>query len=251
MVTAEDPACIYASMRPTLCRYGVYMPEIEIKGKTVEEAILKGLKTLGCAREDIKVEILSEGASGLFGLMGAKPASVLISAPQECCKTEGCFTDPKQSQEKVKRVLNDILSRMGTPAKNIKTSFDKENESVCAEVEANGDGGYVIGKGGQTLDALEYLTQIIVNNDLESKIKVNLDCRDYRSNQNDKLRILADKAAQYVKRTGKVYRFAAMSARERKIIHLHLQSDPSVETFSEGDGSFRKLGVKPASKKSS
>jgi spoIIIJ-associated protein len=229
------------------------MPEIEIKGKTVEDAINKGLKMLGCAREDIKVEVLNEGANGLFGLMGAKPALVLISASQECCKTNGCFTDIKQSQEKVKRVLNDILLKMGISVKNIKVSFDKENEIVNAEIEASGEGGYIIGKGGQTLDALEYLTGIIVNNDLESKIRINIDCRDYRLKQNEKLRVLADKAAQYVKRTGKVYRFSHMSSRERKIIHLYLETDPLTETFSEGEGVFRKLGVKlkTANKKSS
>ena len=201
--TAMKFSASYASMRFASKPLGVIMPEIEIKGKTVEDAINKGLKMLGCAREDIKVEVLNEGASGLFGLMGSKPASVLISASQECCKTNGCFSDPKQSQEKVKRVLNNILSKMGISAKNVKISFDKESESVNAEIEANGEGGYVIGKGGQTLDALEYLTQIIVNNDLETKTKINLDCRNYRLKQNGRLCVLADKAAQYVKRAGK------------------------------------------------
>lgn len=220
------------------------MPEIEIKGKTIEDAISEGLKRLGCSREDIEVKVLDEGASGLFGLMGAKPAYVLISAPEECCKKAGCFTDPKEFQEKVKRVLTDILLRMGMPAKNIKTSFDKESAVVNADLDANGSGGYVIGKKGQTLDALEYLTQIISNNGSESKIKINLDCESYRLKQNEKLRILADKAVEYVKRTGKNYRFDPMSARERKTIHLYLETDPSVESFSEGEGSLRRLGVK-------
>lgn len=226
------------------------MPEIEIKGKTVEDAINKGLEMLGCVREDIEVKVLDEGASGLFGLMGSKPALILMSAPQSSCKNESYFTDFKEPQEKVKRALTNLLSKMGLPTKNIKTSFDKETETVNADIYVNGSSGYIIGKGGQTLDALEYLTQIIVNNKLEPKIKIILDCEKYRLKQNDKLRILADKAVEYVKRTGKIYRFTPMSARERKIIHLYLESDSLVESFSEGEGVLRKLGIKLSSKKS-
>ncbi|MDR2192293.1 MAG: Jag N-terminal domain-containing protein [Endomicrobium sp.] len=225
------------------------VPEIEIKGKTVEDAIHKGLEMLGCAREEIEVRVLDEGSNGLFGFMGSKPATILVSAPQNCCKNQGCFTDAKEPQEKVKRALTNILSKMGMPAKSLKTSFDKEKDTVSAEIYANGSGNYVIGKGGQTLDALEYLTQIIANNKLDSKIKVSLDCENYRIKQNDKLRILADKAVEYVKRTGKIYRFANLSAKERKTIHLYLESDQSVETFSEGEGAARKLGIKLSSKK--
>jgi spoIIIJ-associated protein len=222
------------------------MPEIEIKGKTVEDAINKGLVRLGCKREDTEIKILDEGASGLFGLMGAKPAVVLISANKENCSGAATQADPEKSKTAVEKTVTEILSAMGMSLNGLKTSF-AEN-SVKADILSE-DSNYIIGKGGQTLDAIEYVAQIIVNNVLDEKIKINMDCENYRLKQAEKLRVLADKAVEYVKRTDKIYRFDPMSAKERKIIHLYLEKNPSVETFSEGEGHFRKVGIKLSGKK--
>ena len=121
------------------------------------------------------------------------------------------------------------------------------SDSVNAEIETE-ESGYIIGKNGQTLDSLEYITQIIVNNDLHSKIKVNLDCEKYRQKQNEKLKVMADKAVEYVKRTGKIYRFDPMNAKERKIIHTYLKDNSQIETFSEGEGIMRKVDIKLSKK---
>ncbi|MDR1941808.1 MAG: Jag N-terminal domain-containing protein [Endomicrobium sp.] len=223
------------------------MLEIEIKGKTVEDAISKGLLQLGCKREDTEIKILDEGASGLFGLMGAKPAVVLISAKEENCIGINKPADPKKSADAVEKTVTAIISAMGISINSIQTSFAQN--TVTAKIISS-DNNYIIGKGGQTLDALEYIAQIIANNIIDVKIKVILDCENYRLKQSEKLHILADKAVEYVKRTGKIYRFDPMSAKERKIIHLYLEKDLSVETFSEGEGAFRKVGIKLSDKKS-
>ncbi len=223
------------------------MPEIEIKGKTVEEAINKGLEQLGCSREKAEIKILDEGSTGLFGLMGAKPAAVLISASAADCKNNVTVeADPKKVIPKAEKTLSDIIDKMGIPLKSLKSSFVKD--SINMEIAA-GDSSFIIGKGGQTLDALEYITQIIVNNDLNTKIKLNLDCENYRTKQSERLKIMADKAVEYVNRTGKIYRFDPMSAKERKIVHTYLKDNPKIESFSEGEGSLRKVGIKLSGKK--
>lgn len=221
------------------------MQEIEIKGKNVEEAIRKGLQQLGCTREQAEIKVLDEGTTGLFGLMGAKPARVLITAESAGRKPETAGSGPEQIRRKVEKVLTEILNKMSLGLKSIKTVSG--SDSVNAEIETE-ESGYMIGKNGQTLDSLEYITQIIVNNDLHSKIKVNLDCEKYRQKQNEKLKVMADKAVEYVKRTGKIYRFDPMNAKERKIIHTYLKDNSQIETFSEGEGIMRKVGIKLSKK---
>lgn len=221
------------------------MQEIEIKGKNVEEAIRKGLQQLGCTREQAEIKVLDEGTTGLFGLMGAKPARVLITAESAGRKPETSGSGQEQVRLKVEKVLTEILNKMRLGLKSVKTV--PGSDSVNAEIETE-ESGYIIGKNGQTLDSLEYITQIIVNNDLHSKIKVNLDCEKYRQKQNEKLKVMADKAVEYVKRTGKIYRFDPMNAKERKIIHTYLKDNSQIETFSEGEGIMRKVGIKLSKK---
>ena len=214
-------------------------------GKNVEEAIKKGLEKLGCTKEQAQIKVLNEGTAGLFGLMGTKPARVLIISDSVNCKQEVIEVDPKEACKKTEKILSGIAAKMGVSIKNIKSKFSAD--IVNAEIEAE-DSGFIIGKNGQTLDALEYIVQIMVNNDLNAKIKINLDCENYREKQNEKLKILADKAVEYVSRTGKIYRFDPMNAKERKIIHMYLKNNPKIETFSEGEGAMRKVAIKPSKK---
>ena len=218
--------------------------EIEVKGKNIEEAIAKGLAELGVKREDAEIKILDEGSSGLFGLMGAKPAVVLISTNKSIGKKTG-EAPAAETKKKAETALSDILREMGIKLEKIKVSTEQDNINIEIAVS---DSGYVIGKNGQTLDALEYITQLIVNADSEQKIKINLDCENYRLKQTDRLKALAYKGVQYVLRAKKIYRFEPMSAKERKIIHTYLQNNPDVETFSEGEGAMRKVGIKPSKK---
>ncbi|MDR2426416.1 MAG: protein jag [Endomicrobium sp.] len=225
------------------------MPEIEMKGKNVEEAIQKGLEKLNCTRNQAEIKVIDEGTSGLFGLMGAKPARILITTKSADCKKEeiSVEVDAKKACQTVEKILSEIINKMGMCLKSVKTEFN--TDSLDAEIETE-ESGYVIGKNGQTLDSIEYLTQIIANNILNSKIKVNLDCEKYRQKQNEKLKVLADKAVEYVSRTGKIYRFEPMSAKERKIIHTYLKNNSNIETFSEGEGVLRKVGIKTFQKNS-
>ena len=107
------------------------------------------------------------------------------------------------------------------------------------------DSSLLIGKNGQTLDSLEHIVNLIVNRNAETRVKINLDTEDYKLHQEQHLKELALKAAEQVRATGKAYRFDPMSAKDRRILHVALKDAEGVETFSEGEGMFRKVAIKP------
>jgi len=210
--------------------------EIEIEGKTVEEAIEEGLAKLGVTKDKVNVKILSEGAAGLFGLMGNKPAMVKLTT-----KDGSGAVDLSQTQTKAKEAAEKILQLMGLTFTDITASVKEDGVSV--EVKSK-DSKFIIGKNGQTLDALEHVLNLVLNKNAETRTRISLDTERYRKQQEERLDAMANKAAETVSQTGKVYRFEPMPSRDRRIIHLILKDNPDVETFSEGDGNFRKVVVK-------
>ena len=147
------------------------MEEKEFSGKNVEEAIEKGLKELGLSRDDVEVKILDEGKAGLFGLMGASPAKIkLIVKPvkgletgerEEVAREKLSGANLISAQKKVKEELNEILKLMGMEAE-VTTSL--EGEKVVADIKSE-NGAILIGKKGQTLNALQLIVNLIVNRD--------------------------------------------------------------------------------------
>jgi len=211
------------------------MSEIEIEGKTVEEAIAEGLKQLNCTREKVEIKILNEGASGLFGLMGSKAAMVRITTKDHI------QADLGKAQEQVKKIISDLLKLMGM-------SFNEINSSLMAgrvlvDIKST-EGALIIGKNGQTLEALETIVNLILNRDPETRVKSSLDVEGFRARQEEKLQSLAKDAAKQVKADGKSFSFEPMPARDRRIIHSALKAEPELETFSEGEGMFRRVVVK-------
>jgi len=223
------------------------LKELESTGKNISEAINTGLKLLKCTKDEVEVKILDEGSSGLFGLMGSKPARVLLTLKNGIAEIKNIETiDFKLACKSVENVINDIVKMMGINISSVKTSH--EDDTVSAEI-ASDNSGVLIGKGGQSLDALEYLVQLIVNTDPRTRVKVNLDTENYRAKQQERLKTIAEKAMEYVRRTKKIYRFDPMSAKERRYLHNYLKSIGGFDTFSEGEGIMRKVGVKLANEK--
>ncbi|MDD4166721.1 MAG: Jag N-terminal domain-containing protein [Endomicrobiaceae bacterium] len=223
------------------------LKELESTGKNISEAINTGLKLLKCTKDEVEVKILDEGSSGLFGLMGSKPARVLLTLKNGIAEIKNIETiDFKLACKSVENVINDIVKMMGINISSVKTSH--EDDTVSAEI-ASDNSGVLIGKGGQSLDALEYLVQLIVNTDPRTRVKVNLDTENYRAKQQERLKTIAEKAMEYVRRTKKIYRFDPMSAKERRYLHNYLKNIGGFDTFSEGEGVMRKVGVKLANEK--
>ncbi len=224
--------------------------ELEISGKNIEDAIEKGLQELNCSKEDVEIKVLDEGTKGLFGLMGAKPARVLLIV-----KDKNQVKDAKKvKKEEPKREIDfdlacknaqeyvsKIISMMNIKVDDIKVSHDEDTVNI--EV-ATDSGSLLIGRGGQSLNALEYVVQLMLNTNSSTRAKVSINTENYRQKQQERLKAIINKAIEYVKRTKKIYRFDPMSAKDRKFIHQYFKNLGGFDTFSEGEGTMRKVGVK-------
>ena len=227
------------------------LKELEKSGKNIEDAIQTGLKELNCSREDVEVKILDEGTKGLFGLMGAKPARVILTVKDKNNQTK---ENVKEKREAVKREIDfdlacknaqeyvsKIVSMMNIKVNDIVVSHDEDTVNIDISTDS---GSLLIGRSGQSLNALEYVVQLMLNTNPSTRAKVNIDTEKYRQKQQDRLKAIANKAIEYVKRTKKIYRFDPMSAKDRKFIHTYLKGIGGFDTFSEGEGALRKVGVK-------
>jgi len=230
------------------------MEEREFSGKNVEEAIEKGLKELGLSRDDVEVKILDEGKAGLFGLMGASPAKVkLIVKPAKGLKDEekGEVAREKprgidfiSAQKRAKEELDEILKLMGIGAE-VSTSL--EGEKVVADIKSE-SGAVLIGKKGQTLNALQLVVNLIVNRDEKTRTKVVVDSESYRERREKALVKMAKEVAGEVKSKDQPCELEPMNPNERRIIHLALKNDKDVETTSKGEGGYRRVVVSPKRK---
>jgi len=227
------------------------MEEKEFSGKNVEEAIEKGLKELGLSRDDVEVKILDEGKAGLFGLMGASPAKIkLIVKPlkglgaeeeREVVREKPSGVNLISAQKKVKEELDEILKLMGMEGE-VTTSL--EGGRVVADIKSE-NGAILIGKKGQTLDALQLMVNLIVNRDEKTRTRVIVDTESYRQRRENALVKMAREVADEVKSKGNPRELEPMNPAERRVIHLALKNDKDVETTSKGEGNFRRVVVSP------
>ena len=197
----------------------------EFTGKTVADALTNATVSLGVTSDQIKYEVVEEGSSGFLGI-GSKDAiiKVVISADE----------DPKQVAEVF---LKDVFEAMQLEV-NISMDYKEEDKTLSIDL-AGPEMGVLIGKRGQTLDSLQYLTNLAVNRSSENYTRVKIDTEDYRRRRKETLENLAKNMAYKVKRTKKAVTLEAMNPYERRIIHSALQNDNSVTTHSEGEEPYR------------
>jgi spoIIIJ-associated protein len=199
----------------------------EKTGKTIEEAIELALSELGVSRDRVDHEVLEVPSKGLFGFIGSKLAKVRVAIR------------PIDPIEVATRFLKDIFKAM-----NITVGMEKMTQDDHVVINLRGeDLGILIGKHGQTLDALQYLTNLAANRDAGERSRIVLDVEDYRKRRAETLSRLAMRLADKVKRRGERVVLEPMSPQERKIIHMALQSDNRIMTYSEGDEPYRKVVI--------
>lgn len=199
----------------------------EFKAKSVDEAITLASMEFGVASADLDYEVIEKGSSGFLGI-GSKPA--VIKA-----RKKDSFLDD------IKEYLDNLFKAMDIESE-IKIDFDDENKTMDIDVSGP-DMGILIGKRGQTLDALQYLISLYVNKKSESYIRVKLDTENYRSRRKDTLENLAKNIAFKVKRTKRPFTLEPMNPFERRIIHSALQNDRYVSTRSEGEEPYRRVVI--------
>jgi len=219
------------------------MKSVETEGKTVEEAISKACEELQASREDLDIEVLTNGTSGFLGLVGGKRAQIRATLKETAPSTS---VSNDQTAQTAKKTLQDLLGLLG-----IKAVVDLKEEPERILLNIQGDGsGLLIGRKGQTLDALEYLINKIVHKGAEDKKRIVVDTENYRSRREESLVRLAHRLGEKAKRLGRPVTISPMSAHDRRIIHLALQDDQNLRTRSLGTGLYRKLVISPEKKPS-
>ena len=224
------------------------MKSIEMEGKTVEEAIAKACAALTVSREELEVEVLENGAGGFLGL-GARKARIRATeketstpATEKGLSMEGDL----QVAQSAKKVLEDILQLLET---NGTVEYSLEAERIVLNIKGDGS-GLLIGRKGQTLDALEYLVNKIIHKDAEDTKRIIVDTENYRARREESLIQLAQRLGEKAKKMGRPVTISPMNAHDRRIIHLALQEDKGLRTRSTGTGLFRKLIISPEKKSS-
>ena len=205
------------------------MDYIEVSAKTVDDAITEALVQLGATSDQIEYEVIDKGSAGFLGF-NSKPAVI---------KAKKKFT----IEQSIRDFLNKVFNAMDMTVDITVTPSDEEN---TYDVELSGDEmGVLIGKRGQTLDSLQYLTNLSVNRYTENYVRIKLDTENYRQRRQETLENLAKNIAYKVKRTKKPVALEPMNPYERRVIHSALQNDRYVTTHSEGEDSYRHVVVTP------
>ncbi|MGQ9610143.1 MAG: RNA-binding cell elongation regulator Jag/EloR [bacterium] len=198
---------------------------VEQEGKTVEEAVELALQKLGVSRDNVKITVLSEGAKGLFGI-GSKPFKVRVSLKEDISSTPA-------------GILKTILKEMG-----IESEVENriENGNIYLTIRTQNP-AILIGRRGATLNSVQYLVNCIVNRSSLVKRKIIIDAEQYRKRRAEILTNLAYRLASKVKMTGQEVVVEPMNPQDRRIIHMALQNDSQITTFSRGEGPLRRVVI--------
>ena len=203
------------------------MDFIEISAKTVDDALTDASVKLGTTSDKLEYEVIEKGSSGFLGI-GSKNAVIKVKVKTSV-------------EDEVRNFLVQVFSAMEM---EVEISIKVNEADKFIDVELKGpDMGVLIGKRGQTLDSLQYLTNLAINKHSENYFKVKIDTEDYRNRRKETLENLARNIAYKVKRTKRAYPLEPMNPFERRIIHSALQNDKYVTTHSEGDEPYRHVVV--------
>lgn len=203
------------------------MEYIQISAKTVDDAITEALIQLGVTSEQLEYEVIEKGSAGFLGINSKK---AIIRARKK-----------ETLEDKVRSFLNEMFRAMNMEVV-VDLTYDETSKNMDIELKGT-DMGILIGKRGQTLDAIQYLVSIVANKDTEEYIHVKMDTENYRKRRRETIENLAKNLSYKVKRTKKPVTLEPMNAYERRIIHSALQSDKYVSTYSEGEEPYRHVVI--------
>ena len=224
-------------------------------GKTIDLAVEAALAQLGLSRDEITYEVLTLPKSGFLGF-GATPAKVQVTyqAPDEVKKPEAprsalgaasrskpaAPAAPGSVEEKIEQFIKGLLEHMGSNA--VPHAVKGEDNTYNVELVGE-DLGYLIGRRGDTLDAIQHLANYSVNRGVEGHLRINVDAEDYRAKREDSLRKYARKKAQQVLKAHRRTTLEPMNAYERHVIHAALQDMENITTYSTGTEPNRRVVI--------
>ena len=204
------------------------MKQVTATGQTVKEAVESALAQLQITEDRADISIVDEGKKGIFGIFGARPAVVKVSV----------IKDPIEEAEKF---LLDVSEKMGAPVTiNVEKNGKQVKFILSGEKIA-----LLIGKRGQTLNSLQFLTQLVINRFSGQYLNVMVDAEHYRERRNDTLVQLAQRLAQKAVQNKKEVSLEPMPSYERKIIHTALMENKKIKTYSSGEDPHRHIVIAP------
>jgi spoIIIJ-associated protein len=210
------------------------MKVLDVEGRTADDATKKGMAELGIHQAS-RVEVIDEGKSGIFGFGVSRPAKVRIYYSE----------DSADIGDITREVITTVLQKMELEGK-VKDIKESENK-VYVELESQQRMGLIIGRNGKTLEALQFMVNLIVNHKTKSEKKIILDIEAYRAKRERALKKMSRDIAYKVIKSGKPWTLEPMNPFERRLIHMSLQNDNRVTTKSDGQGIYRKVTIIPNS----
>ncbi len=252
-------------------------PCLEFEDKSVEKAVGKACKELDTTKEKLKYDVISYGSTGIFGLVAVKKAKIrVIADKKEVCEPEHKNrekADPKKETNDVREIPavdsappladesekekpgkypeetielgRDALQRIIDFITTDAEIFIKEGAERLSFDVRGGNSAVLIGKRGQTLEAIQYLLEKVINKKSEKRVRIQVDIEGYLENRRSRLRGLASRMAEKAKKSGKPVTIDQLNSHDRRIIHLALKNENNVRTQSMGDGPYRKLVIFP------
>ncbi len=246
-------------------------PVLEFESKSVEEAIQKASQELNIPPDKLPHDIISYGSTGIFGLVGSRKAKIRVVVPEDVTEestdfsaievdedcgeamaivdeTFGKKSNTEVSEENIAlgtEVLQKIVDFISSDA----VISVSQNDGKLAFEVSGGKTAVLIGKRGQTLEAMQYLVEKIINKQNEQRVRVEVDIEGYLQAQRERLEKLALRLSEKVKKTGKPVTAGQFNAHDRRIIHIALKQDREVRTQSVGEGYYRKLKIYPKRKR--
>lgn len=211
------------------------MKIVEVSGRTVEEAVEAALDQLGATREQVDVEVLEEGTRGFLGILGGREARVRVRMQFR----------PDEQNRKAREFLEGLLTRMAMDC-GLETRFG-DDEILHVNITGS-EMGSLIGRRGQTLQALQYLVNVVANRGEAQYQRILLDAEGYRERRAEVLERLARRKARRVQETGQRVALEPMNPWERRVIHMALRGLDDVATHSEGEDPNRRVIISPAAR---
>ncbi|MGD9081990.1 MAG: RNA-binding cell elongation regulator Jag/EloR [Desulfobacterales bacterium] len=246
---------------------------VEFEDKNVEMAVKKACEELNIPRDKLKHDVISYGSTGIFGLVGTKKARIRVTLPEPSQtvvfetisnerKNENSGEQTAESVGPQIEISNDEIEdhRIADDPRDIgREALQKiidlitEDATISIENGSNriifnvtgGNSAVLIGKRGQTLEAIQYLVEKIVNKNRKGRVGIHIDVEGYLEKRRMNLQRLALRMAEKVKSTGKPAAIGQMNAHDRRIVHIALQDDNMVRTQSKGEGFLKKLVIFP------
>lgn len=233
------------------------MREVEKSGKTVEEAIEAALAELGVSKQQVDVEVLVEPAKGFLGLIGNKLAKVRVTVRESKgeisngqpevkleAKQPSALKNTVAKEEALSRVQVFLQDMFAAMKMDVQLEIAEKEEAIAINVIGS-DLGILIGRRGDTLDAIQYLVNLVGNKNIDKRIRFVLDVEGYRSRREQTLQKLAIRLAEKARRNGHEIVLEPMNPHERRVIHTTLQNNRYVYTSSQGDEPYRKIVITP------